>query len=176
LCWIEKVWRGSPLLPLSSQKITPEQKTITLPLPPPLKTPPSPINQRHRPMCSRFITTTSTIPPFGLASLPPLVVVIVVVIVKHHACVHHRGRWAEGGGEAAFCPFRRDTPPLHIVSNGVYARFVFMHVGVSGVLFFCQFAFKTNFSQKNGDVRHGLCRCPWQYSACSSVMRPLKKL
>jgi hypothetical protein len=129
LCWIEKVWRGSPLLPLSSQKITPEQKTITLPLPPPLKTPPSPINQRHRPMCSRFITTTSTIPPFGLASLPPLVVVIVVVIVKHHACVHHRGRWAEGGGEAAFCPFRGDSLPLHIVSDGVYARFVFYACG-----------------------------------------------
>jgi hypothetical protein len=57
------------------------------------------------------------------------------VVIEHHACVHHLGRRAEGGGEAAFCPFRRDTPPLHIVSDGVYARFVFMCVGVSGVLF-----------------------------------------
>ena len=62
--------------------------------------------------------------------------------------MHHRGRRAEGGGEAAFCPFRRDTPPLHIVSDGVYDRFVFMRVGVSGVLFFCQFALKNEFIPK----------------------------
>ena len=64
--------------------------------------------------------------------------------------MHHRGRRAEGGGEAAFCPFRRDTPPLHIVSDGVYDRFVFMRVGVSGVLFFCQFALKRIFPKTMG--------------------------
>ncbi len=80
--------------------------------------------------------TSLTIPPFGFASPSLLVVVIVVVVVvEHHAWVHHQGSRVEGGGEATFCPFRRDTPPLHIVSDGVYARFVFMRVGVSGVLF-----------------------------------------
>ena len=37
-----------------------------------------------------------------------------------------------------------------------------MHVGLSSVHFFCQFAYN-KFPQNNGDIRHDLSRCPWQY-------------
>jgi hypothetical protein len=50
----------------------------------------------------------------------------------------------------------------------------FMHVGVSGVLFFCQFALKRFFSKTIGTS--ATASCPWQYSARSGAISPLKTL